>query len=275
MDLGWIAIAVLLAVVGLVVQWVKWQQLLWFYRPQTTWREGLQSLLVGFAFGLVSPGRLGELGRGIFLGGDHATWVGAAGVDRLCSLGVTLAAAWVGLWVIFPSREPGLVLLAVVMVLSIFIGARVGMGRRERWINRVWKVVRQAPWVLWARGLAWSILFNLVFFIQFYILVRSWGPLPDIVLWGIPVIFGLKCILPVSFMDLGVREGSAVLVFGLLEVDPLPAFNAAVLIFVLNVLLPGASGAILVFRHLAEMKDVQRFRIKSQISSLLPRITKG
>ena len=274
-DSGWMAAAGLLAIVGLAVQWVKWQQLLRFFRPQTTWSEGLQSLLVGFAFGLVSPGRLGELGRGVFLDGDRATWVGVAGVDRLCSQGVTLAAAWVGLLVIFPEAALGLILLAVVLALLVMVGLQAVTGRGEQWMWRVWEWVKQIPSILWARGTAWSILFNLVFFTQFYILVQSWGPLPDTVLWGIPVIFGLKSILPLSFMDLGVREGSAVLVFGLLGVDPAPAFNAALLIFVLNVLLPGACGVIFVFRHLGRGKDCQNSRLHSGVLFLTPWMTKG
>ena len=275
MDPGWIALAGLLALLGLGIQWVKWKQLLRHYRPQTTWGDGMHSLLIGFALGLVSPGRLGELGRGVFLVGDRATWVGAAGVDRLCSLAATLAAAWVGLWVIFPGAKPGLVLLLASLVILALAGAKAGTGSGDGWIHRVWKAVERAPGGVWARGLTWSILFNLVLFTQFYILVRSWGPVPGIALWGIPVIFGLKSILPISFMDLGVREGAAVLVLGMLEADPLAAFNSAILIFALNVLVPGACGSILVFRNIFKLNGVQSLPAQSKILSTTPWMTKG
>ena len=103
--------------------------------------------------------------------------------------------------------------------------------------------LRRLPVTIWLGTLAWSGLFNLIFFTQFLILQSSLGgelSLP--VLLAIPVIFGIKALLPVGVMDLGVREVSAVLVFRSMGLDPSPAFDAALLLYVINVLTPGLLG---------------------------------
>ncbi|MCC7265270.1 MAG: hypothetical protein IT369_22430, partial [Candidatus Latescibacteria bacterium] len=81
--------SITLGVVGIAVQLAKWQLLLRRFRPATTWAEGFRSLLAGFGLGLLSPGRMGELGRGVVLGGKQATWIGLSVVDRASSATVT------------------------------------------------------------------------------------------------------------------------------------------------------------------------------------------
>ena len=246
-----IGMALLLGVVGVLVQWIKWQHLLQFYYPEITWSEGLKSLLIGFALGLVSPGRLGELGRGLFLEGDRAALVGLAAADRCSSFVVTLAAAWVGFLVLFPTAALCLFIAAIGLgALAYWAGKRVGRSLHQwAYTGRIWKVFKDIPPGLWGKVLAWSIVFNFTFFLQFYILLNNWGKPPLEGIWGIPVIFGLKALLPLSFLDLGVREGAAVLVYSQIGIDPAPAFNAAFLLFVINVFLPSSMGLALIQRH--------------------------
>lgn len=237
---------------GIAIQWVKWQCLLVRFRPQTTWGEGLNSLLVGFGLGLLSPGRLGELGRGVMLGGKQSTWVGLSAVDRTCSAAISVFLGWGGLLALNSpvalAALGGAVLLAAALIGA---GARLS-GPLKRWegLAHLAAVVGQTPGALWLQVCLWSVVFNLVFFFQFYLLLSSWGPLPREALWGIPLFFGLKVLLPLSIMDIGVREGVAVLVFTPLQLDPAVAFNAAFLQFLLNVLLPGLAGWLLLYWQL-------------------------
>ena len=245
----WMALA--FSALGVVVQWVKWQRLLLSCRPQTPWRTGLHSLLIGFALGFWSPGRVGELGRGMLLGGEQTTWVGLAVVDRICSATTCVLWGWVGLALLYPAGA-GAVL--GVLVLGAGLGALSWSRLKARvvqwqWIGQVGAVVGQTPGTLWLQVYIWSLLFNLVFFAQFYLLLASWGPLPLEAVWGIPLFFGIKVLLPFSIMDLGVREGVAVAVFSRLQLDPAVAFNAAFLQFVFNVLVPGLVGLLLLYRH--------------------------
>lgn len=247
MDGRCLLLAAALGGVGLLVQWVKWRQLLVAFRPHTTWGEGLQSLLIGFALGMVSPGRVGELGRGVFLGGQRLFWAGLVAVDRLCSASITVGLGWVGLVVLSPAG--GLWALAALAALAV-VGGGVALvwarakGRLSQWqwLRQGRMAARQMPGKLWLQLFSWSALFNLIFFVQFYVLLRSWGAVPGQAIWGIPLFFGIKSLLPFSVMDLGVREGAAVVVFSQLHLEPVMAFNASFLLFVLNVLAPGLAG---------------------------------
>ena len=252
-ELETICLAILLGVIGILVQWIKWQRLLRLHRPHTTWGDALHSLLIGFALGLVSPGRLGELGRGIFLGGDRAAWMGLAGVDRISSFVITTGAAWLGLWMLYPPGALGLLVLLVCSGSLVLSAGQKDWKAADKWrfLGRAWTVLKNTPRTLWADILAWSALFNLIFFLQFYLLVRNGGTVATEAIWGIPLIFGLKAVLPLAFLDLGVREGAAVLVFSRLELDPAQAFNAALLLFFINVLIPGLIGLVLVYRQVA------------------------
>ena len=243
---------------GLVVQWIKWRGLLSCVRPGTTAREGLRSLLAGFAVGLFSPARIGELSRGLFLPSRRLASSAAAAVDRLCSFAVTLLAGAVSLIAL----RPGAGIVAVTGVLAIGLlglrwlsghrGRAIGEGRLAKYAARrpilfeLAAALHRMPGSLWLRTLAWSVLFNLVFFTQFFILLGSTVEISLSVLATVPVIFSLKALLPAGLMDLGVREASAVFVFRWLGWDPAPAFNAALLVYVINVLVPGLLGVLFV-----------------------------
>jgi uncharacterized membrane protein YbhN (UPF0104 family) len=55
-------------------------------------------------------------------------------------------------------------------------------------------------------------------------------------------------LLPVTFGDLGVREGAAVFFYGLFNVPEAAVFNTALLIFLINFLLPALSGSVYLFK---------------------------
>ena len=249
-----ICLAVAGGVLGLAVQWLKWQNLVSCVRPETTRGEGMRSLLAGFAMGLLSPARIGELSRGIFLPSQRLAASAAAAADRFCSFAVTLLAGTVCLVLLRPAA--GLVAAAGLLGLSLlgrqWLSGGHGAGERRgvakytsRWpvLSDLATALRQVPGRLWLGTLAWSGLFNLIFFTQFLILLSSFGgevSLP--VLLAIPVIFSIKALLPAGLMDLGVREVSAVVVFRSMGLDPSPAFDAALLLYAINVLTPGLLG---------------------------------
>lgn len=236
--------ALVCGALGIAVQWIKWQCLLVRFRPQTTWGEGLNSLLVGFGLGLLSPGRLGELGRGVMLGGKQSTWIGLSVMDRAGSAATSVILGWVGLLVLNTPLALAVLGVAVLLVAGLIgVWPRLsGHRKRREWRIHAAAVVERIPRTLWLQLCLWSVLFNLVFFFQFYLLLSSWGPLPLEALWGVPLFFGLKALLPFSIMDIGIREGVALLVFTPLHLAPAVVFNAAFLQFVLNVLFPGVVG---------------------------------
>ena len=185
--------------------------------------------------------------------GDRFALSVLAALDRMISFAATLLLGFISAVVVFP--QAGLVAAAisaaVAPVIWVLRSRLVALFSRSGWGRRSISVVGSVPRRIWIRVAFFSILFNLIFCAQFYLLLRSWGPVEAKAVWAIPLVFGLKSLLPIAFMDLGVREGAAVLVFSLLELEPVPAFGAAIILFIINVLLPGiVGGALIVYRFL-------------------------
>lgn len=216
-----------IALVGIGVQWMKWQLLLQNQLPEVNRRDALYSLLGGAALGLVTPGRLGELGRGVFLGRGRAKAALLTAVDKLSSAAVTLGLGATAAWFLWPQ------LRGLLLVLFCIFGALLYWGWHRR---------KTSGPVAWGRITGLSVLFNMVFMAQFFYLVSANMAADSAVVLAVPVVFALKTLLPLGFLDLGVREAAAILVFGSLGLEPQPAFVASILIFVFNVCLPAGLG---------------------------------
>ncbi len=216
-----------IALVGIGVQWIKWQLLLRNQIPETNRRDALYSLLGGAALGLVTPSRLGELGRGVFLGRSRTKAALLTAVDKLSSASVTLGLGAIAAWILWPQLRGFLLLLFCILGALLYWG----------WCR--WKA--SGP-IAWGAIAGLSVLFNLVFMAQFFYLVTASVAANSAVVLAVPVIFALKTLLPLGFLDLGVREAAAILVFSSLGLEPQPAFVASILIFVCNVCLPAGLG---------------------------------
>ena len=177
----------------------------------------------------------------------------AAIADRACSVYVTLAAGALGLTFFRPLA--GALALGAVAVAGFFtlrwlrrMPVADGWGfleTRKRIgpvIRETRSVVRGFPRGLWTGTLLWSALFNLVFFGQFLILLGPLSGITQSTLAAIPIVFSLKALIPVGVFDLGAREAAAVLVFGYVDLDPTPALTAALVVYAINVLIPGLMG---------------------------------
>ena len=227
-------VGVVLSVCGLGVQWIKWRWLLCKQMTIVGWSDALYSLLGGAALGLLTPGRLGEVGRGIFFAEQRKEITLLAGFDKLSSSFTTVLLGGVAAWWLWPDLRGWLVGSAMVLVGTLGVSWYYGRDRYD-----LFPQIRS-----WVMILGLSLAFNLFFMVQFYWFCATAGVGGIAVFVAVPVIFALKTLLPVAFLDLGVREAAAVLVFSALNLVEQPAFVASVLVFGLNVLLPALAGYI-------------------------------
>ena len=257
-----LGVLILGSLAGILVQWRKWFLLLKQARPSTTPGEGLSSLFAGFGFGLITPGRLGELGRGSLLGGRRSASAGAAVADRLCSFSATGFAGFVGLAYLNPPAGLTLLPIAFIVWIILFRGLRQvridpataplsWLGETAgRIILDVADTVQAVPPSLWVRTMAWSLLFNIVFFAQFIVVASGLIAFTGKLVAVTPIIFTLKAIVPIGFLDLGAREGAAVLTFSWQELDPAVGLSCAFLVYMTNVLIPGVIGWVIILRNI-------------------------
>ncbi|MBT4098725.1 MAG: flippase-like domain-containing protein [Gemmatimonadetes bacterium] len=239
LDPKWVLLTIVLGGVALAVQWWKWSQLSALLSTPLTKGQLTRSLFGGFALGMISPGRIGEFGRAIFVADQHRSVSLLTALDRCVSAAVTIFSAGMALAIYLPvSRWPLLLLLLLTIGITLVT--------REK-IFRLWGNTGLPPWNEVARSRLWkngagAILFNFLFFAQLYCLLLAGGQVPTAAILGIPLVFAAKTLVPLAPMDLGVRETAAVFVLGHFGIASVIALQASLLLFAINVLGPGLIG---------------------------------
>ena len=238
-----VGVAAGLSVVGIVIQAEKWHVLLVHLIPTVTRKKALTSLLAGMGLGMFTPGRIGELGRGVVFSADRGSIALLAAADRGISMAITilfgcLAFAILKMYALFFTGF-FLLLFGIGTILFIRDGVKIRLGKIGERVSALFSIVPQRAWFA---SCLWGSLFNGVFFLQFYLLLS--GDVRPSFEEGLlaPAIFAVKSLVPISFLDIGIREGVAVWLFSERGFNPVPAFNAALGMFVLNVAIPGGLG---------------------------------
>lgn len=259
-----IFLAFILVLPNIYIQFVKWRYLLRLAKPAASNYEALSSLFAGFALGFVTPGRLGEFGRALFVEHNSRTQiVGLAMIDKLFAMLVVLVGGAFGL-VFLLSAEFNAELsvlgfalaflsLGLLIIVSIFPEILSNLLLRiKKWLpeNKRFELLASSldnfhrPQAL--RMLLYAVIFYGIMTTQFVLLFRAFEHVP--VLPAFLVVFSIfitKSLLPISLADLGVRESAAVFFIGLIGGAESTAFNASILIFIINLALPSLAGLVL------------------------------
>ena len=258
----WVASAVLLMPLNVFLEGSTWHVLVRRVDPATTIGESIGALLAGFALGFFTPGRVGDFaGRAYYV--RHADkWEVAAvvAVHRVLDMAAAVSAGTVALVAFrLEGPLPGEVLWSVVAIVGALIGAGLIAAalapkaahralRRvlpfESWRQRIGFLNRLSS-VDGVRVLGLVFARYAVYTTQFYLLLGALVPSASILAayTGIALVFLAKFLIPsITFMDLGIREGAAVLFLGRMGFPEAAALNASLLLFTINLLLPAAIG---------------------------------
>ena len=260
-NFAFISLAGLLIIPNLIIQTLKWHYLLKLCKPNATHFEAAKSLLAGFTLGFITPGRIGEFGRAIFVKDCNRLQVlGLTMVDKLFSIsivflmgtialflfwGVKLRSELIGLW------------LAIALAALFLVASLVLFPDRLR--NILDKIKLRLPFkeksdLLLSgldnfrrrqavRLLGLNFIFYIIFVTQFYFLLSAF----ETIQWidGYLVVASTtvaKSLLPISFGDLGIRETAAIYFVSQIGVQASTAFNASIFMFLINIVLPSSIG---------------------------------
>ena len=244
LDLSLFVLTAGLTVVGLCLQSCKWSIFLRHCQPVYGFWKSMDSILLGMALGLFTPGRLGELGRSLAFPSNRTVTAMFAGIDRLISLFCGLI---ISLFCIYSSDLLTFDLILAGCIFFILITVCFLTFRRillkkysilVKFRNHLALLTNKEYFLIFSV----SMVFNLVFCLQFFLLVGGRYEWDLNVFTLIPVIYTVKSFIPISIGDIGVREGIAVILFGQCGLDPEPAFSASLGIFLLNVFIPAIFG---------------------------------
>jgi glycosyltransferase 2 family protein len=215
-------------------------------------RQSLRSLFGGFALGLITPGRLGELARCVFVREQERAQVALLTLlDRLLDLWALFALVGASLFFLvpYPAAVFGvavwLALLPVVMGLPRLL-VRLSKLAPKPWRSRwhLTEAVAELPhiqtprYAILALGAMWAELASFFFLLCAFFptgFTTAVATYPYIVLAGD---------LPFSFSGMGVREGVAALLLSPYAVPSGAAVDAALLWFAFAILLPAVLGSV-------------------------------
>ncbi len=257
-----IFLAFLLMPLNFAIQIYKWHYIVSWVRRDVSFPEAARTLLISLAIGLGTPGRVGEYSRGFFVKGtDWVTGLGLVAIDKLYSLLIITALGGITSLLLIPhlprlsfvgtaARACFAVLFLFILILlfwpQTFRGLIVRLGHRFPENHPFHRLIYGVELLSNRRGqiVFWLSLFVfLVYSFQFFILVNAFESV-DLRTGAlvIPSIFFVKAMLPISVGDLGIREGASVFLFRKFGVTSVAAFNGPILLFVINLLLPGLVG---------------------------------
>lgn len=268
-DPSLLAMGFLLVAANTGVHFLRWRYLLRLVSADVGNADVLTSLLVGFTAGFFTPAQVGEFAGRIASspGIRRSRIVGVTLIDKAYLLaatvitGVPSLALFLSLF--YPEQWNGvysagvIVLAAVVVAFASFPERSFGILRRlpervrsHRFFS-VFTVLEDGFRDLHGRvTFLYSLALYVVIALQFALFINAFEPVAaDVsVIGSLSVYFVKAVILPVSIGDLGVRESASVFFFSKYGVSAAAAFNASLCMFLANIVLPAAAGALLVFR---------------------------
>lgn len=234
----------------------KWRLLLRGAAPSATYGDAFRSYLGAMSLGLVTPGRLGEYARGIYLRQPEAGGWRGAGLVLLDNWTDFLPVlAWATLGLALWSGPAGLAYGAALVLFfapirpwlsgAAWVTDRLPAlwGYRER-ARGALEAARAAGWRRLAAASAAGFAASALEWAQASMLLGFLGAAvpPAWLLAGSMALISLAGAVQVTVAGLGVREGLAVVLLARIGIGPEAAALAAFLQAALNLILPGIAG---------------------------------
>lgn len=230
--------------------------------------QAIQGILVGVTFSLLTPNRIGEYaGRVLYVQAQNrlktvvATVVGSLAQMAVLLIGGVIALVvflclrqqvlGLSVWAIMGVAWLGLIMIAAFLLL--YFNVEVIADRLERYprlarYNLHFNILKQCSSAELGKVLLWAGLRYLIYSLQYLLFVYffSFGTSLVESLACIGVIFLLQTGLPLPpISGLAVRGGIALAFWGFYAVNPLSILAATFGLWLLNVVLPGMVGALL------------------------------
>lgn len=260
---GLIILALFFFIPNLLLQWHRWHYLLKLIKPDIDYKNSFASLMGGMVVGFITPGRLGEVGRPLFLSDiDRLQAAGMVFLDKFYSfITILVGGIWGLTFIIFYQFNyrslilyPLLLISMIITVIGLLICVYPSGIRKmlynislifpyrdnlKRFITCMDNFHNKQARIF----LFFSFLMYGIYILQFCFLALAFQKMhfSTAVSSTIATIF-TKTLVPLSFADLGIREGAAVYFFVKFGIQKVTAFNSAILLFAINVFLPTCMG---------------------------------
>jgi uncharacterized membrane protein YbhN (UPF0104 family) len=267
-----IFVALILLLPNVFLQYWKWKLTCISVLGCSDKKKILFSLFQGFAAGAFTPFRIGEyVGRSFLFTNKTILQVTIATIiDKFFPLAVLAFAGSLAGIVFIHNYYQVTIYLTVALFIVVFIlfyFLILLLINPEFWNNFIFNKIRKSKRLYNIFGkmrflknldrnyslkmFFVSALFYFCFIFQFVILVFAFTNQFHFIkfLWSACLIMFTKTFFPaISLSELGIREGVSVFFLGQMGVDAASAFNAALFLFFINILIPSLIGSVLLFK---------------------------
>ncbi len=258
-----VAACAALLIPNIFLAFLKWHYLLKCRYAGQSLRESFGSLLFGYTLGLITPGRLGELGRGLFFSGkNRVTITGLNVLDKFASqLMIITLGGLALLWMVLHEGLGGFThgrwwfavgILALLGLWVLVLSPQRLRRGLDHLLQRFPAHQRLRPFVAGFENLTvkdslvvlgLTLVWYGVIILQYHLLVQAFTPVRiGQSLLAVPAMLFTKTLLPFTFGELGIREGMAVYYYSLFHISGAAVFNASLLVFFFNFLIPALCG---------------------------------
>lgn len=272
-DYKYILFALILLIVNIYLQYAQWKAVSITLDVEKKSKNIIRSLFYGFAGGAFTPVRVGEyFGRAAALKHVSAGKVTAATfVDKIFTLiiilftGTFAALAFTHYYMQTGVYFSGTVLVILFLLSFLFafllnspdfwyesLLNRIGRENRVGKFLAHLKIIKKIDKKLTVKLLLIAGFKFFIIIAQYALLVEAFTNTPGFLhlLWaGILVMYSKTIIPSVSVADLGIREGASVYFISKMGGAGPAGFNASILIFVINLIIPAAIGFVMMMRR--------------------------
>ena len=250
----YLTLGILLLIPNIWIQALKWQYLLKWAHPCMPFANSFKSLLIGYPLGFTTPGRFGEIGRSFFIKEIHpGTTLSLAIFDKFTNLIITVILGLLGIFLLTQNYQFTYHRAIKEIVFFIFIGFLLCFILSPSIIKNIFRRfinVSSLNTKEYLKIFGLSILFYSIFLMQFLLIVLSFQTVnPFYATEAAASVFLVKTLLPISIGDLGIRESAAVFFFGKIGLSMAAAFNASLMLFLINIGLPTLFGLWLLLKN--------------------------
>lgn len=265
-NLTIILLVFLLGILNVYLQYSKWKLTCKEVLGVETKSKVLRSLFYGFSAGIITPLRIGEyFGRGIEFKDKSLVQVTVATlVDKFFPL---MMVAFLGsifslLFVyVYYDISVYIVFSLFILIFTFFYLLIILLLSNRFWnsilFSKLSTSVKLKPFLeklkifesldrsYFFKMLGISFLFYACFLFQYALLVSAFSNHFDLIhyLWAANLIMFVKTIIPpISFGELGIREGASVYFITVMGESASVGFNASIFLFIINLLIPALIG---------------------------------
>jgi uncharacterized membrane protein YbhN (UPF0104 family) len=265
-NLVLILLVILLGILNVYLQYLKWALTCSEVLSVEDKGKVIRSLFYGFSAGIITPLRVGEyFGRGIEFKDKSLLQVTVATlVDKffpllmVASLGSVSSLFFiysfynVSIYIVLSLFILIFTLFYVVILLMInpsfwnsILFSRIRNSRKLKPLLEKLKTFELLDRRYFYKMLLISFLFYTCYLVQYALLVMAFSHNPEFInhLWAGNLIMFTKTIIPpVSFGELGIREGASVFFITKMGETASVGFNASIFLFMINLVIPAVIG---------------------------------